>query len=354
MNNTPTIGWDEGSRGVRLIDQTRLPGELAWICAKTVERLASAIKRLEVRGAPALGVAGGYGVALAAQNTLTDDLSSFFKEVGDQAEILRKVRPTAVNLSWGIDRVLDSMNRASSAGEARKLALAEAERMADEDTEICRRIGGYGSSLLPPSCTVLTHCNAGALACTEWGTALGVIRSAVMEGKDVQVIACETRPLFQGARLTAWELARDGIPVTVITDSAAAYLMRKGMIDLVIVGADRITRDAVFNKIGTYMHAVNARHHNIPFYVAAPVSTFDPMHRESEITVELRGREEIAGPESCELVPHTVPVLNYAFDATPIDLVTAVVTESGVLRTAAEREKIFMKAGRVHHHPGMP
>jgi methylthioribose-1-phosphate isomerase len=354
MNNSRTIGWDERSRGVRFIDQTCLPRSLTWGSAQTVERLAAAIKRMEVRGAPALGVAGGYGVALAAMNIATTDLPAFSSEVRAQAEILRAVRPTAVNLSWGIDRVLGAMDRASSAEEARELALAEAGRIATEDAAICRRIGANGAPLLPSHCTVLTHCNAGALACTEWGTALGVIRSAVAEGKDVKVIACETRPLLQGARLTAWELARDDIPVTVIPDSAAAYLMRKGMIDLVIVGADRITRDAVFNKIGTYMHAVTAQHHNIPFYVAAPVSTFDPGHTESGIIIELRGREEIAGSEECAVVPHAVPVLNYAFDATPIELVTAVISECGVHRTLPEMEKIFMEAGTVHPIPGQP
>jgi methylthioribose-1-phosphate isomerase len=354
MNNPRTIGWDERSRAVCLIDQTCLPGRLNCISVKTVERLAAAIKRLEVRGAPALGVAGGYGVALAAINTTTREMPAFFSEVRAQVETLRTVRPTAVNLSWGIDRVLGAMSPASSAEEARELALAEAERIAAEDAAICRRIGANGATLLPSRCTVLTHCNAGALACTEWGTALGVIRSAVAEGKDVKVIASETRPLLQGARLTAWELARDDIPVTVIPDSAAAYLMRKGRIDLVIVGADRITRDMVFNKIGTYMHAVIAQHHETPFYVAAPVSTFDPWHTGSGITIEVRGREEIAGSEECTVVPHTVPVLNYAFDATPIELVTAVITESGVHRTGPELEKIFMEAGTVHRTPGQP
>ncbi len=354
MNNTRTIGWDDRSRSVRFIDQTCLPGRLTWTSAKTVDQLASGIKRLEVRGAPALGVAGGYGVALAAMNVETRDLTIFFKEVREQAEFLRGVRPTAVNLSWGIDRVLGAMSRASSVDEARQLALGEAEKIAGEDALICRMIGANGAALLPQRCIVLTHCNAGALACTEWGTALGVIRSAVAEGKDVSVIACETRPLFQGARLTAWELAGDCIPVTVIPDSAAAYLMRKGRIDLVIVGADRITRDAVFNKIGTYMHAVTAHYHKIPFYVAAPVSTFDPLHRESEVTVELRSRDEIAGFGGCDIVPGTVPVLNYAFDATPIELVTAVITESGVYRPGTEMEKIFMEVGAVLGNPGLP
>jgi len=201
-----------------------------------------------------------------------------------------------------------------------------------EDEETCRRIGAFGAELLPEMCTLLTHCNAGALACRCWGTALGVVRSAVEAGKEVRVLACETRPLNQGSRLTCWELNRDGIDVTLITDSTAAYLMRKGVIDCVIVGADRITRDAVFNKIGTYMHAVSARHHGIPFYVAAPVSTFDPARSEEEVIVEERDRAELARCGDRMLAPDDVAILNYAFDATPLDLVDAIVTEVGVLR----------------------
>jgi len=241
-------------------------------------------------------------------------------------------RPTAINLGWGIDRGLAALAAARSPDEARVIALREADAVAREDTACCHAIGDLGAALLPDRCTVLTHCNAGALACSSWGTALGVIRSAAGAGKEVKVIACETRPLLQGSRLTAWELARDGIDVTVITDSMAACFMRAGAIDAVIVGADRITRDAVFNKIGTYMHAVCARHHAIPFYVAAPLSTFDPDNAERDVTIEERGREEVTviGDRTC--VPDAARVRNPAFDATPMDLVTAIITEKGVLR----------------------
>ena len=233
------------------------------------------------------------------------------------AEILRSTRPTAVNLGWGIDRVLDAIRNAPDVTSAQELALSTAEKIFLEDTACCHAIGEHGASLLPDTCTVLTHCNAGALACSSWGTALGVIRSAVKAGKKVNVIACETRPLLQGARLTAWELSRDGIPVTVITDSMAAHFMRTGKIDAVIVGADRITGDAVFNKIGTYMHAVLARYHGIPFYVAAPLSTFDMTRKARDIVIEERGRDEITTIGNRTFVPPAVPVKNPAFDATP-------------------------------------
>jgi methylthioribose-1-phosphate isomerase len=247
------------------------------------------------------------------------------------ALLVRESRPTAVNLSWGVDRVLARVQAASGVSEATDAALAEAKAIAAEDTRCCHAIGGFGADLLPDECTVLTHCNAGALACSTWGTALGVIRSAVAAGKKVNVIACETRPLLQGARLTAWELARDGIDVTVITDSMAAHIMRTGKIDAVIVGADRITKDAVFNKIGTYMHAVCANYHGIPFYVAAPISTFDATRLEKDVIIEERGREEIALVGNRTLLPDGVPVRNFAFDATPMDLVRAIITEKGLV-----------------------
>jgi methylthioribose-1-phosphate isomerase len=202
-------------------------------------------------------------------------------------------------------------------------------------------IGELGAALLPGTCTVLTHCNAGSLACSSWGTALGVIRSAVSTGKQVKVIACETRPLLQGARLTAWELLQDGIDVTVITDSTAAYLMRTGKIDAVIVGADRITCDAVFNKIGTYMHAVCAHHHDIPFYVAAPISTFDTEKRELDVIIEERGREEVTTMGSRTFVPEGCKVKNFAFDATPLNLVTAIITERGILRPPIDTDLLL-------------
>jgi len=344
LDDLCTIAWEEETGSIIYIDQTLLPGRCEQMRCTTVEDLARAIRRLEIRGAPALGIAGAMGVALAAARSTERSLDRFLADVGRAADLLRGTRPTAVNLAWGIDRVIRKIAVAASVDEAKTVAAAEAKAVADEDELVCRRLGAFGEGLFPDDCTVLTHCNAGALACRCWGTALGVIRSAVAAGKNVRVIACETRPLNQGSRLTCWELLRDGIDVTLIPDSSAAYLMRKGRVDLVIVGADRITRDAVFNKVGTYMHAVTARHHGIPFYVAAPLSTFDLSRVESEIVVEERDRSELACSGDRQLAPDGVNVLNYAFDATPLDLVDAIVTEIGVLRPPYAES--FRLAGR--------
>jgi len=330
--NGETIRWEDDTGEVSLLDQTALPARVRRIRCRDVDRLADAIRRLEIRGAPALGVAGAYGVALAAARSRERDLPRFLAGVTESAELLRSTRPTAVNLSWGIDRVLSKIRAARSIDGCRKAAIAEAKAVAAEDALTCHRIGDHGAALLPDRCTVLTHCNAGALATSEWGTALGVIRSAVATGKELHVLACETRPLLQGARLTAWELARDGIPVTVIVDSAAASLMQAGEVDCVIVGADRITRDAVFNKVGTYMHAVSARHHGIPVYVAAPRSTFDPGSSAADVVVEERAREEVSCIGNRRVVPDDAGVRNPAFDATPLALVSALITEDGILR----------------------
>ncbi len=332
MKDTLTLWWDEDEGGIRYIDQTKLPGEFSVALCTTVNRLITAIQRLEIRGAPALGVAGGYGVALAAAACTDTSFEAFLHDVKGKAERIRTSRPTAVNLGWGVDRVLSRVIEETDTANARAASLREARKIADEDTRCCHAIGDCGAALLPDKCTILTHCNAGALACSSWGTALGVIRSAVEKGKEVKVIACETRPLLQGARLTAWELARDGIDVTIIGDAMAAHMMRTTQIDAVIVGADRITGDAVFNKIGTYMHAVCARHHCIPFYVAAPLSTFDAIHQEREVTIEERGRDELAVLGNRTLIPDGVPVRNYAFDATPMELVSAIITEHCVVR----------------------
>ena len=341
MKSSATLWWDADIPGIRYIDQTLLPGEYKIVECRTVRRLATAIQRLEIRGAPALGVAGAFGVALAASACTNKDPSAFVASVKKDAELLRATRPTAVNLGWGIDRVLARLTGCRDTDTARADSLSEAQTIAKEDTLCCHAIGDHGAALLPSRCTVLTHCNAGALACSSWGTALGVIRSAVNFGKDVRVIACETRPLLQGARLTAWELAHDGIDVTVITDSTAAHLMRTGTIDAVIVGADRITRDAVFNKIGTYMHSVCARYHGIPFYVAAPLSTFDATRTEQEVTIEERNRDELAVMGNRTLIPDGVPVKNFAFDATPMELVTAIITERGVFRHPIDVEALL-------------
>jgi methylthioribose-1-phosphate isomerase len=334
-----TLWWEDDH--LFLINQTVLPARYEEVECFTVERLAGAIRRLEVRGAPALGVAGAYGVALAARTCGENSLPAFLAAVQTQADLLKGTRPTAVNLSWGIDRVMARLSRVASREEAQRVALDEAERIAREDVETCLTLGTVGATLLPDPCTVLTHCNAGALACTRWGTALGVVRSAVAAGKEVQVLACETRPLLQGARLTAWELIRDGIPVTVIPDSAAASLMRTGEIDVVLVGADRITADTLFNKIGTYMHAVNAHHHEIPFYTAAPLSTFDPRRTEEEVTIEERGEEELRRCGDWQIVPEGASVRNPAFDATPLSLVTGVITERGIFFPPLDMRRIL-------------
>jgi len=341
VNETATLWWDTGTESICYIDQTLLPENYTIVECRSIGQLATAIKRLEIRGAPALGVAGAYGIALAARVCQKNDLHAFFADVHKDAEILRATRPTAINLGWGIDRVLSKILPVQDIPSARRIALAEAEAVTREDTACCHTIGEHGAVLLPNSCTVLTHCNAGSLACSSWGTALGVIRSAVNGGKQVNVIACETRPLLQGSRLTAWELIRDGIDVTVITDSSAAHLMRTGTIDAVIVGADRITRDAVFNKIGTYMHAVCARYHDIPFYVAAPLSTFDTQKSERDVIIEERDREEVTTMGCRVYVPDAAVVKNYAFDATPMNLVTAIITEQGVLHPPISIDSIL-------------
>lgn len=341
MKEARTLWWDTTLGGIRYVEQTLLPSEYRIIDCTDIERLATAIRRLEIRGAPALGVAGAYGVALAAKCCTEGSYAEFLACLRKDADLLRSTRPTAINLSWGIDRGMERVAAEEEIAAARAAALAEAERITAEDTACCHAIGIHGAELLPDTCTVLTHCNAGALACSSWGTALGVIRSAVEAGKKVNVISCETRPLLQGARLTSWELSRDGIPVTVITDSMAAHFMRAGSIDAAVVGADRITADAVFNKIGTYMHAVCARHHGIPFYVAAPFSTFDPVLKERDVIIEERGREEVTTLGNRTFVPPAARVMNPAFDATPMSLVTAIITENGVIHPPFDMKSVL-------------
>lgn len=324
-----TIWWDDG---LWLIDQTKLPGELVPVRILSVKQLVNAIRALQIRGAPALGAAGAYGIALAADLSSATSAPDLILELETAAQMLKGSRPTAINLSWGVDRAVRSAANGETAEEVREAALREAEEIAEEDIRINRALGRNGAKLLEDGDSVLTHCNAGRLACVGWGTALGVIRSAAEAGKRIHVYACETRPLYQGSRLTAWELAQDCIEVTLICDSMSGSLMRKGMIDKAIVGADRITKDAVFNKIGTYNHAVLARFHRIPFYVAAPLSTFDPKHQEEEITVEERDPEEICTFGGTRLAPEGIDVYNPAFDATPLELVTGLITEKGVFR----------------------
>ncbi len=325
-----TIDWDYKKNSIIMIDQTLLPGEYKVIECSTVDSLCEAIKRLRVRGAPALGAAGGFGIALAAFKSNASSLNGLMDDIENAGKTIIATRPTAVNLSWGVNRVISAVEDARNIKEARMFILDEAKAIADEDVEKNMRLGEYGASLLEDGDTVMTHCNAGRLACVDWGTALGVIRSARAEGKDIKVISCETRPLNQGSRITTWELVQDKIPVTLITDSMSGHVMRKGMVDKVIVGADRITQDAVFNKIGTYTHAVLAKEHDIPFYVAAPVSTFDFERMEDEIEIELRDPGELRYFGSHQIAPLDVEVYNPAFDATPMEYVSAIITENGI------------------------
>ncbi len=325
-----TIDWDDEKNSIIMIDQTLLPEKYKIIRCGSIDSLCEAISMLRVRGAPALGAAGGFGVALAAYKSKASSLENLIEELKNAGEKIIATRPTAVNLSWGVRRVLRAVEDAGDVKEARAFALDEAKAIADEDVEKNKKLGAYGASLLEDGDVVLTHCNAGRLACVDWGTALGVVRSAVKQGKNIKVIACETRPLNQGSRITAWELLQDKIPVTLITDSMSGHVMRKGMINKVIVGADRITQNAVFNKIGTYTHSVLAKEHGIPFYVAAPVSTFDFEHLENEVEIELRKPDELKFFGGKQIAPLEVEVYNPAFDATPMENISAIITENGI------------------------
>ena len=307
-----------------ILDQTRLPAEEVYLRCERVEELAGAIRRLAIRGAPLLGIAAAYGLALAAQGSAAD----MRERVADAAELLRSTRPTARNLFWAIER----MAKRAEAGATADDLYREAQTIHREDAEACRLIGEHGAKLLPPGATVLTICNTGSLATGGIGTALGIIRTAHAQGNPVRVIACETRPLLQGARLTMWELELDGIPATLITDSMAGEVMRRGLIDVVITGADRIARNGdTANKIGTYTLAVLARHHGIPFYVAAPMSTVDLSIRDgSQISIEERDPREVRTFAGQLATTPGAAVLNPAFDHTPAHLTTGIVTERGV------------------------
>lgn len=329
----PALQWNDGI--LTLIDQTKLPTEVAYITTEDYRVVAKAIKELQVRGAPAIGAAAAFGLVLGAKELLTSKPADFVGKLTEIAGFLKAQRPTAVNLFWAIDRMLSVASRFDSAKAADIYAALEAEarKIATEDIAVNKLMGAYGAALIKDGATVLTHCNAGQLATVDFGTALGVIRAAQQQGKNIQVYADETRPLLQGARLTAWELMQDNIPVTLITDSMAGYVMKKGLIDCVIVGADRITANGdVANKIGTYSVAVLAKEHNIPFYVAAPLSTFDFTLADGEqIPIEERSAEEVTQLAGRRIAPEGVKVFNPAFDVTPHKYVSAIITEKGVV-----------------------
>src|SRR5215467_9179507 len=336
-----TLEWTD--QGVVMIDQRLLPAQEIYPVFKTYEEVAWAIKEMVIRGAPAIGIAAAMGVALGARDAKTEDANELDQAFDQICDVIGSTRPTAVNLFWAIDRMrkLYAVLRNAKAplGEIRSRLIAEAMRMHDEDVEINRAMGLNGAELIPDGATVLTHCNAGALATAGYGTALGVIRAAVEAGKRVAVYADETRPFLQGARLTSWELNKDGIPVTLITDNMAGHFMKRGDIDCVVVGADRIAANGdTANKIGTYSVAVLARENDIPFYVAAPLSTVDLNTPDgSKIPIEERDAREVTHVGPSRLAPEGIGVRNPAFDVTPARYIRGIITEAGVAEPPFER-----------------
>ena len=331
------VKWTD--EGVNMLDQRLLPTEEKWLMLRSFNEVADGIRDMVVRGAPAIGVSAAYGIALGVKNFVGTNAADLEDELEYICDVMSKTRPTAINLFWAIDRMKRTFAKAKEDGksvsEIKQIMIDDAKAIHEEDIESQRLIAKFGGELLENNDTVLTHCNAGALATGGvWGTALGVIRGAVDQGKKVSVIADETRPYLQGARLTAWELLKDDIPVTLITDSMSGHLMKKGRVQAVVVGSDRIAANGdVANKIGTYMVAVLAKQHNIPFYVAAPLSTVDMNSATGEdIPIEERDIREITHVQDIQLAPEGIEVNNYAFDVTPNEFVDAIITEKGVAR----------------------
>jgi len=329
-----TLEWTEG--GVRFIDQTKLPTEETYVICKSYQEVADVIRNMVVRGAPAIGVAAAMGIALGVKNSRAETAGDLKRDFDQICDVIGKTRPTAVNLFWAIRRMQQKLEtlRVRPVPQIKQAVIEEAKRMHAEDIAINQAMGRNGAALLPAEGSVLTHCNAGALATAGYGTALGVIRAAVEAGKKIHVYADETRPFLQGSRLTAWELTKDNIPTTVISDNMAGAMMRLGKIGAVIVGADRIAANGdVANKIGTYTVAVLAKEHGIPFYVAAPISTVDLETPDgSKIPIEQRNPAEVSHIAGKPITPAGVGIENPAFDVTPAQYVTAIVTERGIAR----------------------
>jgi methylthioribose-1-phosphate isomerase len=330
----PTIDWQGDV--IVMVDQRKLPAQEIYVRCRSAQEVARAIRTMVIRGAPAIGVAAAMGVALGMRRSTAKGTRQFTVEFQKICDMMAATRPTAVNLFWAIDRMkgafADAAQSGASTDEIADRLEREARRIHDEDVASCRAMGGVGAAVVPDGARVLTHCNAGALATAGYGSALGVVRAAVEQGKRVAVIADETRPFLQGARLTAWELVKDGIDTTVITDNMAGAMMRMGGVDMVVVGADRIAANGdVANKIGTYALAVLAKRHGIPFYVAAPLSSFDASIPDgSRIPIEERGAEEVTGWRDARWAPQGVSVRNPAFDVTPAELITGIITEKGI------------------------
>jgi methylthioribose-1-phosphate isomerase len=331
-----------------MIDQTKLPNSLEYVTYTDYNDVAAAIRNLVIRGAPAIGVAGAFGLALAALQSSSETIDDFLSDLKKAKEILLETRPTAINLSWGLEEMYnhayDSVDHGATVSEIKEELVIHAKQMAEDDININKKMGKNGVELFQNNDTIMTHCNAGALATVGYGTALGVIRATKESGKNIKVIATETRPVQQGSRLTAFELKHDGIDVSLIPDTAVGYTMANGLVNGVIVGADRILQTGhVFNKIGTYQVATMANQHNIPFYVAAPLSTFDLKNRPDDVIIEQRKASEVTGIGDERTAPDGIDVINPAFDITPPELISGIITENGIAKPPYEEsiKKLF-------------
>jgi len=341
-----TIEWKNNK--VVMIDQTKLPNELLFVEYDDYNQIAEAIRTLVVRGAPAIGVSGAFGLALAALQSTSTSKDGLLQDLEQAKKILFETRPTAINLKWALDKIMDIANQGSNASQIREAIIETAKKIADDDVETNMKMGKNGAELFQDNDTIMTHCNAGALATVAYGTALGVIRAARDSGKNIKVIATETRPVQQGSRLTAFELKHDGIDVSLIPDTAVGYSMTKGLVNKVIVGADRILRlGHVFNKIGTYQIATMAKQHGIPFYVAAPLSTFDLKNNPEDVVIEQRKASELTGIGDKKTAPDGINVINPAFDMTPPELISGIITEKGIAKPPYEESiKILFEANK--------
>ncbi len=337
-----TVEWKNNK--VIMIDQTKLPNELLFVEFDDYNQVADAIKTLVVRGAPAIGVSGAFGLGLSVLQSKATTKDDLLNDLEKAKKILFATRPTAVNLGWGLEKIMNIAKTGNSVDEIKNLVIETAKKMAEEDIEINKAMGKNGSILFDDNDTIMTHCNAGALATVAYGTALGVIRATRESGKNVKVIATETRPIQQGSRLTVFELKHDGFDVSLIPDTAVGYSMANGLVNKVVVGADRIVKTGhVFNKIGTYQVATMAKQHGIPFYVAAPLSTIDLNTKAEEVIIEMRKGSEVTGIGDKKTAPDDINVINPAFDMTPPELISGIITEKGVARAPYEESlpKLF-------------
>ena len=331
-----TVEWKDNC--VIMIDQTKLPNKLIFVKYSDYKEVAEAIRTLVVRGAPAIGVSGAFGMALAALQSSSDNTQDLLSDLENAKKILFETRPTAVNLSWGLEKIMSVAKQGKTVSEIRDTVIAKAKEMAEEDINVNKKMGKNGAQLFQDNDTIMTHCNAGALATVAYGTALGVIRATNENRKNIKVIATETRPVQQGSRLTAFELKHDGIDVSLIPDTAVGYTMANDLVNGVVVGADRILQTGhVFNKIGTYQVATMAKRHNIPFYVAAPLSTFDLENKPEDVIIEQRKASEVTGIGDKRTAPDGIDVINPAFDITPPELISGIITENGIAKPPFEQ-----------------